>query len=76
MEGAARLSITQVIGGLMAGMAIYVVATGKEGWTATGKMAANGFGEHSPGGPLTVGSGGRRGGPDRRLPVGHPRLHR
>ncbi|MDT5054230.1 MAG: oxalate decarboxylase [Mycobacterium sp.] len=26
------------------------VAKGKKGWTATGNMAANGFGEHSPGG--------------------------
>jgi aquaporin Z len=31
-------------------MMIYVVAKGQEGWTATGHMAANGFGEHSPGG--------------------------
>jgi hypothetical protein len=31
-------------------MAIYVIAKGQEGWTATGNMAANGFGEHSPGG--------------------------
>jgi len=42
--------ITQVIGGLMAGLVIYLVAHGKAGWTATGQMAANGFGQHSPGG--------------------------
>jgi aquaporin Z len=42
--------ITQVIGGLVAGIAIYVIAKGQEGWTAPGHMAANGFGEHSPGG--------------------------
>lgn len=42
--------IVQVIGGLVAGLVIYVIAKGKEGWTATGNMAANGFGEHSPGG--------------------------
>lgn len=42
--------ITQVIGGLVAGVVIYVIAGGKEGWTATGNMAANGFGDHSPGG--------------------------
>ena len=41
---------TQVIGGLVAGIVIYVIAKGQEGWTATGNMAANGFGEHSPGG--------------------------
>jgi aquaporin Z len=42
--------ITQVIGGLVAGVVIYVIAGGQEGWTATGNMAANGFGDHSPGG--------------------------
>jgi aquaporin Z len=42
--------ITQVVAGLGAGMMIYVVAKGQEGWTATGHMAANGFGDHSPGG--------------------------
>src|SRR6476469_5560841 len=40
---------TQVIAGLVAGMMLYVVAKGQEGWTATGHMAANGFGNHSPG---------------------------
>ncbi|AWT57280.1 aquaporin Z [Mycolicibacterium smegmatis MKD8] len=42
--------IVQVIGGLLAGLVIYVVAKGKEGWSAIGNMAANGYGEHSPGG--------------------------
>ncbi|MUL83170.1 MULTISPECIES: aquaporin Z [unclassified Mycolicibacterium] len=42
--------ISQLIGGLVAGLVIYVIAGGKEGWTATGNMAANGYGEHSPGG--------------------------
>jgi len=42
--------VTQVVGGLVAGVVIYVVAKGQEGWTATGNMAANGFGDHSPGG--------------------------
>jgi aquaporin Z len=42
--------IVQVIGGLLAGLLIYLIATGKDGFTATGNMAANGFGEHSPGG--------------------------
>jgi glycerol uptake facilitator-like aquaporin len=27
-----------------------VIAKGQDGWTATGHMAANGFGDHSPGG--------------------------
>lgn len=40
----------QVIGGLIAGLAIYAIASGKAGFEATGNMAANGYGEHSPGG--------------------------
>jgi aquaporin Z len=40
--------IVQVIGGLVAGLVIYLVAKGKAGFTATGNMAANGFGDHSP----------------------------
>jgi aquaporin Z len=42
--------IVQVIGGLVGGAVIYLIAKGQEGWTAAGNMAANGFGEHSPGG--------------------------
>jgi aquaporin Z len=40
--------IVQVAGGLVAGLVILWVAQGKKGWTATGNMAANGFGDHSP----------------------------
>ena len=40
----------QVIGGLLAGLVIYLIAKGKQGFSATGSMAANGFGAHSPGG--------------------------
>ena len=40
--------VVQVIGGLIAGLVIYFVARGKPGFTATGNMAANGFGAHSP----------------------------
>ena len=40
----------QVIGGLLAGLVIYLIAKGKQGFSATGNMAANGFGAHSPGG--------------------------
>jgi aquaporin Z len=42
--------IVQVIGGLIAGLVIYFVAKGKPGFDPKGNMAANGFGEHSPGG--------------------------
>ncbi|NDK90792.1 aquaporin Z [Gordonia desulfuricans] len=41
--------IAQVAGGLLAGLALWGIASGKPGWEATGNMAANGYGEHSPG---------------------------
>lgn len=44
----------QVVGGLVAGGALFGIARGQEGWTATGNMAANGFGDHSPGGYTLV----------------------
>lgn len=40
--------VSQVVGGLLAGALILVVANGKDGFDATGGMAANGFGAHSP----------------------------
>ena len=42
--------ITQVVAGLIAGVALYVIATGAEGFTAAGNFAANGYGDASPGG--------------------------
>ncbi|GBE63544.1 aquaporin [Mycobacterium sp. MFM001] len=42
--------VVQVIGGLLAGLVIYFIASGTAGFTAKGSMAANGYGEHSPGG--------------------------
>jgi aquaporin Z len=41
---------TQVIAGLVAGGLLVLVASGKEGFVVTGNLAANGYGEHSPGG--------------------------
>lgn len=40
--------IAQVIGGLVAGGLIYWIGSGRTGWSATGNMAANGYGDHSP----------------------------
>jgi len=40
--------LVQVIGGLIAGLLILVIARGREGFEATGNMAANGFGANSP----------------------------
>ena len=42
--------ITQVLSGLLAGAALFGIARGKDGFEATGNMAANGYGEHSPDG--------------------------
>jgi aquaporin Z len=42
--------ITQVVAGLLAGAALYGIARGKDGFDPTGNMAANGYGDHSPGG--------------------------
>jgi aquaporin Z len=41
--------ISQVVGGLLAGVALLVIAKGKPGFSPTGHMAANGYGDHSPG---------------------------
>ncbi|KAB8306254.1 aquaporin Z [Erwinia endophytica] len=43
--------IAQVIGGIVAGGVLYLIASGKAGFDATASgFASNGFGEHSPGG--------------------------
>ena len=42
--------ITQVVAGLLAGLALWGIASGKPGFEVTGNLAANGYGEHSPGG--------------------------
>ena len=41
--------IAQVVGGLLAGLMLFLIAKGQPGFDAEGNMAANGFGEHSPG---------------------------
>lgn len=42
--------IAQILGGLVGGLIVYVIAKGKDGFEATGHMAANGYGANSPGG--------------------------
>ncbi|MGL4745307.1 MAG: aquaporin Z [Dermatophilaceae bacterium] len=42
--------VTQVAGGLAGGLAVWGIARGAEGFETTGNLAANGYGEHSPGG--------------------------
>jgi len=40
----------QVLGGLVAGGVLYLIASGKAGFEASAGFAANGYGDHSPGG--------------------------
>ncbi|MCY1423463.1 Aquaporin Z [compost metagenome] len=42
--------IAQVLGGLLAGAVLYLIATGKAGFDPLNGFAANGYAEHSPGG--------------------------
>jgi aquaporin Z len=42
--------VAQVIGGVAGAGVLYVIASGKAGFTLTGGFASNGYGEHSPGG--------------------------
>lgn len=42
--------VAQVVGGLAAGAVLFVIASGATGFDASAGFAANGFGEHSPGG--------------------------
>ncbi len=41
--------IAQVLGGIVAGGVLYLIATGKAGFDANSGFAANGYGAHSPG---------------------------
>lgn len=40
----------QVIGGALGALVLYLIVSGKADFTSTGGFAANGYGEHSPGG--------------------------
>jgi aquaporin Z len=42
--------IAQVLGGIVAGGVLYIIASGKSGFDASAGFALNGYGEHSPGG--------------------------
>lgn len=42
--------VAQVLGAIVAGGVLYVIATGKAGFDVTAGFASNGYGEHSPGG--------------------------
>jgi aquaporin Z len=42
--------VAQVLGGIVAGGVLYVIASGRPDFDVTAGFASNGFGEHSPGG--------------------------
>ena len=42
--------MAQVVGGAVAGLVLYAIASGKAGFSTAGGFASNGFGDHSPGG--------------------------
>lgn len=44
----------QLVGGLLAGLALWGIARGVSGFEVTGHLAANGYGDHSPGGYTLV----------------------
>jgi aquaporin Z len=46
--------IAQVIGAVLAGGVLYVIASGKQGFSLGGGFASNGYGAHSPGGYSAV----------------------
>ena len=46
--------IAQVLGGIAGAGVLFVIASGKPGFTIAGGFASNGFGEHSPGGYTMV----------------------
>jgi len=42
--------VSQVLGGIVAGGVLYIIASGKAGFDVSTGFASNGYGEHSPGG--------------------------
>lgn len=42
--------VAQVLGGIIAALLLYLIASGKPGFELSSGLAANGYGEHSPGG--------------------------
>ena len=49
-KGLVPYIIAQVLGGIVAGGVLYLIATGKAGFDVAAGFASNGYGEHSPGG--------------------------
>jgi aquaporin Z len=49
-KGLAPYVVSQVLGGLLAGAVLFVIASGKAGFDVSAGFGANGYGAHSPGG--------------------------
>jgi aquaporin Z len=49
-EKVAPYVVAQVLGAIVAGGVLYLIATGKAGFDVSAGFASNGYGEHSPGG--------------------------
>ncbi len=49
-SGVVPYILAQVAGGVAGAAMVYLIASGKPGFSLAGGLAANGFGEHSPGG--------------------------
>ncbi len=48
-SGVVPYILAQVVGGILGAAMVYLIASGKPGFSLAGGLAANGFGEHSPG---------------------------
>ena len=68
--------VAQVLGGIVAGGVLYVIASGSAGFDVAKGFASNGYGAHSPGGYSLLAAAGVRSGDDHVLPDRHPRRHR
>ncbi|SNB62404.1 aquaporin Z [Arboricoccus pini] len=42
--------VSQVVGGLLGGLVLYIIASGQAGFDPSAGFASNGYGDHSPGG--------------------------
>ena len=68
--------VAQVIGAIVGAAVLYLIASGKAGFSLADGFAANGYAEHSPGKIQPLGRADRRGRADHDVPVRHHGLDR
>ena len=68
--------VAQVLGAVVAGGVLYVIASGAPGFDVSKGFASNGYAAHSPGGYSLLAGADLRGGHDHVLSAGHSRRHR